>query len=256
MFMIGRVLDAVLSPVNGIFILIILSTTLLFTRRARLGRLMLSVICVFGLGLSLLPVDQFLAQTLESRFPIPSVSQVDGVVVLGGAIDMPRSLAQGRPSVNEAAERITEMVALMHRFPHAKIIYSGGSGNPFDQVHKEADVARRMLDDMGIDTTQIIFEDQSRNTHENAIYSKSYVAPIDGEVWLLVTSANHMPRAIGSFRAVGWPIVAWPVNFQMNGISHFYGTHRLQTASNTMHELIGLIYYRLQGWSPVLFPAP
>ena len=65
----------------------------------------------------------------------------------------------------------------------------------------------------GLDARRILVETRSRNTYENAVYSKELAQPQPGQIWLLVTSANHMPRAVGCFRAVGFDVIPYPVDY-------------------------------------------
>ena len=258
----SRLLDVLLSPWNIVFFVIVLGVVLLFTRWQRYGRLGLAAFCGLGFCLMLWPMDFYMTSNLEDRF-VPSLpDHVDGIVMLGGAINISISLARHHPSLNEFADRDTELIVLMHRYPQAKIVFTGGAANPFDQVHKEAQIFRDWLIEMGENPDRVIFEDQSRNTHENALFTKDLVHPQADQNWLLVTSAIHMPRSVGSFRAVGWQVYPWPVNYQTLGqgrlgrTAHFFTTRRLSLFSNSLHEWIGLVYYRLRGWSPSLFPAP
>ena len=259
---VARLMDAFLSPLNFLFFCALTATVLLFTARWRLGRSILSGLCVLGLGLMLFPVDLTLSETLENRFPQSTVDHVDGIVVLGGAANLSISLARHRPTMNGAVERYTELVTLMHRFPDAQIVFTGGTGDPFHPNNKEADIVRQWLMDMGADTSRIIFEDQSRNTRENAVFSKRLANPLPGQTWLLVTSAKHMPRSMGSFQAVDWPMVAWPVNYQTSGnrrddvLGWLFSPPRIDMMGSSLHEVIGLIYYHLLGWTPTWFPAP
>jgi hypothetical protein len=84
-------------------------------------------------------------------------------------------------------------------------VFSGGSGALIYDEGAEAPFALRMLENLGIPRARILLEDRSRNTVENAIFSKALVQPKPGERWLLVTSAHHLPRAIGVFRKMGFP---------------------------------------------------
>jgi uncharacterized SAM-binding protein YcdF (DUF218 family) len=96
---------------------------------------------------------------------------------------------------------------------------------------------------------------------ENAVYSKHIANPKAGERWLLVTSAYHMPRAIGTFRKAGFAVEAYPVDWRTRGIRDTLqltggltdGLARLETAA---HEWVGLIAYWLSGRSSELFPGP
>ena len=95
--------------------------------------------------------------------------------------------------LNGAAERITEFVALARRYPEARLVFTGGSGFVFTGDLREADVISDVLDGLGFDISRIAFERESRNTYENAVFSRPLVDPEPGETWLLITSAAHMP---------------------------------------------------------------
>ena len=95
---------------------------------------------------------------------------------------------------------------------------------------------------------------------ENAQFTKTLVAPQTGEVWLLVTSARHMPRSIGVFRKAGWSMVAYPVDYvtpQPVGMPLGFNVARgLGAVDAAAYEWIGLVYYRLTGRSDAWFPGP
>jgi uncharacterized SAM-binding protein YcdF (DUF218 family) len=93
----------------------------------------------------------------------------------------------------------------------------------------------------------VVIETHSRNTHENAEFAKAALRPKPGERWLLVTSASHMPRAIGAFRQNSFPVEPWPVYDQGEG-------HPAYEIAE--HEWLGLIAYRFLGRSSAFFPAP
>jgi uncharacterized SAM-binding protein YcdF (DUF218 family) len=101
---------------------------------------------------------------------------------------------------------------------------------------------------------------RSRNTEENAAFTKELVKPKAGERWLLVTSAEHMPRAVGCFRQAGFPVEAYPVSWHTRkqvslrpGPVFSYGLARLDIAT---HEWIGLLTYWLTGRTSELLPGP
>ena len=212
----------------------------------------------------MLPVDRLVLGVLEDRFPphpnLPAA--VDGIIVLGGSIDPTLSARRGMPIIRGAADRITAMVVLARRHPEARVIFTGGSGDPLAPDDREAPQVKALLTAMGVDTGAVTFEEHSRNTRENALYSKELMRPQPGETWVLVTSAMHMPRAVGAFRAVGWPVVAYPVDYatdgggSISGVLRFNVTAGLGGLQAVAHEMLGLAWYRLQGWSDRLWPAP
>jgi len=210
---------------------------------------------------AILPVGTWLLRPLEDRFapPSPMPAQVDGIVVLGGAIEADKSDNRGMPALNIRAGRMTEFVALARRYPRAQLLFSGGSDELFPTPPTEADVARRFFAQMGLSADRVIFEGKSRNTHENALFSRRLVSLKPGQRWLLVTSAADMPRAVGCFRAAGWRVTAYPSDYRTYRGRAGFLPGLLDGLTNTdwaVHEWAGLLYYRLRGWTSSFFPGP
>jgi len=219
---------------------------------------------LLGLGwfvaVLLTPLSTWITLPLEDRFSRPALpAQVAGVVVLGGAVEQALTAARGIPALNGAAERMTEAVALARRLPEARIVFTGGSAALTPGEMSEADVARQLFTSLGLEGERVVFEDQSRNTWENARLTRTMVSPREGEVWLLVTSASHMPRSVGAFRQAGWDVVAWPVNYSTRpgGAGWFDPpfSFRLGQAEWAVREYVGLAAYWLLGRTNALFPS-
>jgi len=221
-----------------------------------------------GFGLSLigaltfLPVGAALLRPLEDRFPVQNLEMPapDGIIVLGGGMDERIGAARGQPQLNDAGERMTAGVALARAFPQAKLIFSGGSGALIPQAETEAEAARKFWRDMGVPERQMMFEDKSRNTYENALFTQALVHPGAGERWLVVTSAWHMPRAMGVFRALGMNPVAFPVDFRTFGTGEDLkppgdGAMAVRNAETAAREWIGLLAYWLTGKTDALLPG-
>jgi uncharacterized SAM-binding protein YcdF (DUF218 family) len=196
---------------------------------------------------------------LEERFPRrPLPQNVTGIIVLGGAFDMNESYSRNMVALNYRAERMTAFAGLARRYPQAALVFSGGNAGYSAAQITEAALAKRLFIDLGVPLNRMIFEDKSRNTRENALYSHQLVHVGPSDVWLLVTSAADMPRAVGSFRGVGWKVVAVPVDFHTR--ASFWATpgliDGLREIDWSTHEWGGLLYYFLRGWTPELFPGP
>jgi uncharacterized SAM-binding protein YcdF (DUF218 family) len=209
----------------------------------------------------LLPLDSWALLPLEDRFPRPAqTTRIDGIVVLSGAVDTEISRDRGIPSLNDAAERMTEAVALARHHPEARIVFTGASSAIIPGGPTEVDGARQLFSALGLDLARITFEDRARNTIENARNSRALVRPAAGEHWLLVTSAKHEPRAMGVFRHIGWQITAWPIAYKScHSLCAWTAMSFLQRLSNldaAAHEWVGLLTYRLIGWTDAWFPAP
>jgi uncharacterized SAM-binding protein YcdF (DUF218 family) len=208
-----------------------------------------------------LPVDTWVTRPLEDRFPAittPPV-KVDGIVVLGGAIDDLTSRDRGTPTLNSAANRMTTFVELARRYPQAKLVFTGGSGDLEQGVSNEAEYASILIEQLGLPADRVAFENTSRTTWENAANSYHFVKPQPGETWVLLTSASHMPRAVGVFRKIGWTVLPWPVGYQSRDHISAYPQSmgkRLAVLDWAAHEWIGLAIYYLQGRTSALLPAP
>ena len=134
--------------------------------------------------------------------------------MLGGAIAPRLSRRHGEPIIGEDAERIIAIAKLARDYPNARIVYTGGNGTLFGRDGAEADYLQPLLESFGIARARVTLEARSRNTAENAAFSKALLQPKPGERWLLVTSAHHMPRSIGAFRKPGFPVEAYPVDWR------------------------------------------
>ena len=231
-------------------------------RGRRWGRRPIAAALGFYLALLLLPLHIWVQMPLEDRFPRPAEepARVDGIVVLGGAVEQDMTEARGIPALNGAAERMTEPVALMRRHPGARLLFTGGQGALLHGGLTEADVARQFWTGMGVPPERMIFETGARNTHENAVLSHALARPRLGETWLLVTSASHMPRSVGVYRRAGWEVVPWPVNYRTGrGFHIWYAASfpgRLSEFEWGLREWIGMSIYRLIGRTDALFPSP
>jgi uncharacterized SAM-binding protein YcdF (DUF218 family) len=262
-FVLAKILGFFAAPSNVLIVLGLLGVALMATRWRRGGRRLavFSLVLLAIAGLS--PIGNAVILPLEDRFPPWDASRGApvGIICLGGALETIVSPARGEVSLNEAAERMTAIAELARRFPEARIVFSGGSGRLIYGGTTEAELAARLFASFGIARDRILLEDKSRDTLENARFTKALVQPKAGERWLLVTSAYHMPRAVGLFRAEGFPVEAFPVDYRTRGAIDMLrpfsmlgdGLRRTDTA---VREWIGLIVYRLSGRTNALFPGP
>lgn len=262
-FAASKLLWFVADPGNVLLILLCAGALLLGTRtRQRLGRRLVGLAALAGLAITVVPLGAWLHVPLENRFPVPArlPDRVDGVVVLGGAVDQFLTVARGQPALRAEAERMTAFAALARRYPEARLVFTGGSGRLVRQGVKETVAARLLFEELGLDVERVLFEDRSRNTYENAVYSYRLAAPQPGETWLLVTSAYHMPRAVGCFRRAGWHVVPYPVDFRTDGtyayLPSLFFAEALVDLGLAVHEWIGLAAYRLMGRTDRLLPGP
>jgi uncharacterized SAM-binding protein YcdF (DUF218 family) len=262
-FILSKTLGVMLLPANFLIGAGLLGAILLATRFARMGRRLLVAsasllpICAFS------PIGNLLLYPLEQRFPPwdPARGTPDGIIVLGASIDADLSFAHNGVVVRSAPDRIIAAAVLAHRYPNARIVFSGGSSNLISNDAREADYAGALFEGLGISKARIIMERRSRNTQENAEFSKLAVAPKNGERWLLVTSAFHMPRSVGLFRKAGFAVDPYPVDWRVGGGSDVltFATIAADGLGRTdlaLREWIGLAVYRVTGKIDSLLPGP
>jgi uncharacterized SAM-binding protein YcdF (DUF218 family) len=222
----------------------------------------LTATVAFIVVIATMPVGYMAIAVLEDRFPTvhQPPARIDGIIVLGGTVNQFMTMARGQPALTDGAERLTEFVALARRHPEARLVFTGGSAAVFMQELKESEVARMFFDQMGLDTSRIVFESESRNTWENAVFTHRLMQPRPGAVWVLITSALHMPRAVGAFRKAGWTPLPFPVDYLTYG--HLHLTPRLDLGGGiddlwtAMREWMALAAYRILGRTDTVLPAP
>ncbi|MBO6950160.1 MAG: YdcF family protein [Rhodospirillales bacterium] len=261
-FYLSKVFWFLASPGNAFLIALILGLFLASTRFRRTGRWLVSLAICFAIVTTFVPVGPYLLKVLEDRFPAPESlpGKIDGIVVLGGVIDPVMTEQRGRLVISGAIERITMSATLAHMNPDAKLVYTGGSGSLTRQDVKEADYVADLYEVLGIPRERLTLERESRNTWENAKFTMEMISPKTDENWILVTSAFHMPRAVGAFRRVGWEMIPYPVDYKVQQRLSIpspldFGSG-LSGMSHAGHEWIGLIAYWLTGKNSAAFPKP
>ena len=264
LYLMSRVADFILNPVNLLGLSIFVAFALVTKQRFRSARLLLGFASACLLVVLSAPLPEVLLFPLEQRFPRldPLPDHVDGIVLLGGAQRPGLTIAYRQASLNGAAETLTTFVALARRYPHARLIFSGGAGsssNPYIRAG-EALTVRLFLREQGLDPGRVIYEEKSRNTYENAILSYRLAQPKESESWIVIASAATIPRAIGSFRKAGWSVIAYPCDYNSEHWRTFRPTlnlsQRLENLHLAGHEWVGLAVYYWTGKTSELFPKP
>ncbi len=254
-YYLSKLVWLVLMPSNLLGLLLLMGVVL---RRWWLVR---SVVALLML-LVLVPVGLWLHLPLEDRFARPETlpERVDGIIVLGGAQEQQVTSARGVLALDQHGERLIEGLALALRHPEARLVFSGRTGVVGGFGGSEQIVNELYVDLMGFDAGRALYEDRSRNTWENALLTQAVLDPKPGEVWLLVTSAAHMPRSMGVFRRLGFDVVPWPVDYRTPGGLRwplsFSAAARLDELDLAAREWVGLLAYRLMGRTGALLPAP
>jgi uncharacterized SAM-binding protein YcdF (DUF218 family) len=261
-FLFGKLVWVVLQPGNLLMLGLLAGVLLFLISRGRRGKLLVGLSALGFVLLATAPIGPAMLLALEERFPRPAAlpERVDGILVLGGAVEPALSRSYGETVFNGSVARVLAGVALARRHPEAKLGLVGGEGGFMPVGFAEARATLGFVIEQGIASARIVLEERSRSTHENAIYAKEVIRPQPGENWVLVTSAFHMPRAIASFAAAGWSVIPYPVDYKIDpntGLRpNFNLLDGLSATTLGGKEWAGLLGYRLLGWTRELFPAP
>ena len=192
-------------------------------------------------------------RSLKSQYAAPtgSLNSYVGLVVLGDDIDVPRGAHDNRGFVlSDGGQRMTTSIDLSLQYPHLRLLFTGGQSDIIDRGISVADAARKYYLSMGVPSERVLYERAARTTYENAILSASVPGVDKTQPWLLVTSAWHMPRSMALFRAAGWNVTAYPVDFVTTGhvLWTDYSVRRgIVQWRLVLHELVGLVVFQMLG---------
>lgn len=263
-FYLSKILWALVAPSTFIGLLVALGAIALIRGRIRAAKWFIVPAAALYVLFGIMPLGLAMLRPLEDRFAQPDLSRIEpaGIIVLGGGVDETLSRARGTIELSEAGGRMTEAAMLSRRFPGASIVFTGGTASLRGSDMTESDVARKLFLGLGLDERRLAFEDKSRNTDENARFTKAMVQPKPGEVWLLVTSAYHMPRSVGIFRKAEFDVLPYPVDYTSAGTWNDFlrpsaeARLGLKHTDRAVREYIGLVAYYLTGKTSELLPGP
>ncbi|WP_367115345.1 YdcF family protein [Devosia sp.] len=257
-----RIFWLLIQPLSLVVLLLIAGFGLSWLRRRWISRTLV------GVALLMLSVGAFttfgyaVITPLEDRFVRPvEPAHVDGIVVLGGGLEGEVNSVRGGWELNRSGDRLVEALRLALRHPEAKVLVAAGPPALAPQQEPEAMAAQRFFTAFGITGDRIILDEKSRNTEENAIFAKELAGPTEGQTWLLVTSAFHMPRSVGLFRKAGFAVVPWPADYLASGAEGLrfkpdQPSENIAVATIALREWTGLVGYYLTGKIDKVFPGP
>lgn len=245
-FVLSKIFWFFAAPIGFFLFLLIFSVLLLHTRFFCFAKTMLRLLALCVLFFVFLPIDYWLIAPLEESYPIlkdEDLSKFDGVIVLGGELYTGLSIQYNVPITPFGTERLNKFIELYNLNPKAKFVFTGGSSDIVNPEHKESYFSKMYIQNLGVKTSGMIFEDEARNTLENVLLSKKLVSPQSHEKWILITSAYHMKRAIQYFERSNWNVIPCPVGFRrvksLNPFEHPLTT-KLQIFTMALREWVGL----------------
>jgi uncharacterized SAM-binding protein YcdF (DUF218 family) len=249
----SKVLDLLLAPLSWALLLVAAGVVL----RRRRPDLAWGLVAVAGLVLLLFssgPVADAVMRWTESSAPrtYRPGEPYDAVIVLGGILDEHGSPVRGAAELSAAADRITRAFEILRSGQARYALLSGGLIHATPGDPSEAEQLSGLLQGWGIPADRILVEPRSRNTRENAVESAELVAIHGWRRLLLVTSAAHMPRAVGCFRRVGLVPDTLPVDYRAGaGRSEPWWPRvaALSRSTDAIRELAGRVAYWVAGYT-------
>jgi len=259
-FVLKKFISPLFFPLTWCIVFILLGIGFLFFgKKKRLGLLLALSATLLLYALSTPFVSSFLLRPLESLYPPlefssstaarPAIdlTRVRWIVVLGGGhiwdTEVPVTSRVGR----ETLTRVTEGVRLYRGLPGSRLLLSGGT---YLEEKADAEVMAHIAGIMGVPQQSLLLEKDSLDTFDQA----SLIRPIvQSDPFLLVTSANHMPRSMAVFRKGGMNPIAAPADFlALRAKSQFLGKvlpspRYLVYSERAVYEYLGLVWYRLTG---------
>ncbi len=252
-FFFSKILTFLLSPLVWFFILILWSLKTKIDKRKR--RLQITAIAILYIFSNPFIIDE-MARSLEPVTPDYYLmsSKYDVAIVLGGIGRVDER--QKRFDFLFSGDRLFQTIELYHLGRVKKILFSGGSGSLTFPDHKEGIYIKKYLNNIHIADSNLIIESESRNTYENAVFSKKILdsSKFNGSV-LLVTSAYHMPRAIACFKKAGFKNITPYLTNRLSGVRRYELDHlfvpnfeSLYNFNFIIHEWLGWIVYKMKGY--------
>lgn len=269
-FYLSKIFWFALNPFNMFFLLLFIAFLLRKIGWKRISTVMALFASISIVTISIYPIGDHLLYPLESRFIKPDSlpENVKGIIVLGGSVELSTSNYWNSCQQNGNSERTIESFVLAQKLKDIPLIFTGGNGGFTKYKKSESDFAESLYIDLGLAKERIIVERKSRNTYENALFTKELLQSnnlqanslenkVDGK-WILVTSASHMPRSVATFRKVGWDVIPYPVDFKSSppGDRHinFHTEKNLKNLKYAIHEWIGMIAYYYSDKASEIYP--
>ena len=253
----SKILPVFVMPIGVTLFLSLVALILLRKGKSRTAAAFLSLAMIYLYMMATPFVGQQLYGRVESGYPpvpLDQVSEAQCMILLGGVVAAPEP-----PRIdiefNDSVDRVYKAAELFRAGKAPYVIVTGGN-QPWSTVQvSEADLIRDLLVKWGVPEDVILLEGSSRNTRENAMFTKNVVDSIHCDEALLVTSAAHMPRAMAAFGAVGISVIPVSTDVRVADagnltVMHFLpNAEALNMSSAAIREMVGQWVYELRGWN-------
>jgi uncharacterized SAM-binding protein YcdF (DUF218 family) len=261
MFTFIKLVKPFLLPSTMIAIGMAISFFFFLYKKQRLGKFLLLLTLITYYLLSIEPVAYLLAKNLERSMGIESYKveamDIGAIVVLAGGVEKKGGYRSYHELSGASWRRLWHGVELFKELKGKRpILYSGGTGDPFDSASVEAELAKSYAVAMGIPSEKFWIEKDSRNTYESGVAIKrildNHFPKVNMHRILLVTSSFHMLRSMRVMEKVGLDPIPSPADFaigslNLDPLSFIPSVSYFSRSTNSIHEWIGIGGYWLLG---------
>ncbi len=253
-FYLSKLLAFLISPLVWVIALLVISMRAKNELRAK--KLRIAAVIVLYLCSNSFIVDE-LFRAYETTTPDYDLHKThyDGAIVLGGIGNVDKRL--NKINFNYSGDRLFQTLRLLKQNRIDKLIFTGGSGSIEFPDHKEGVYIHKYLNEIGINDSLLIIEKESKNTYENAVFTKKLIDSLRlGDKFLLVTSAYHMPRAMAVFKKAGYTNITPYITNKVSGLRRFTFDHLFIPSPDALfqlqfllHEWVGFMVYKIKGYA-------
>jgi uncharacterized SAM-binding protein YcdF (DUF218 family) len=253
-FYLSKILSFLVSPLLWVFVLLVYSFFTKIESRAR--KLRISAVVLLYLCSNSFLVDECFRmwEPITEDHDLLD-TKYDGAIVLGGIGDI--DLRLNKINFGTSGDRLFQVLPLYKSGRIKRIIFTGGSGRIEFPDKKEGLYVKKYLNSIGIADSGLVIESESRNTFENAVFTKKIMDSLNMKGnYLLVTSAYHMPRSMAVFEKAGYSHLTPYITNKASGIRRFTLDHLLVPNTDALfslqfliHEWVGYIVYKIKGYA-------
>jgi uncharacterized SAM-binding protein YcdF (DUF218 family) len=252
-FVVSKVISFLFTPLIWIITLLALGIFLKNKKKAK-------IFLITGFALLYLMGNPFIFNEVCQHWEVPAVNEdqflkqkIGGVIILGGLSFWDNGLK--RIQFSKSSDRFMQGLLLHKKGIGKKIIISGGSGSLTYPDDRESVFLKDYLVKIGVNTNEILIEKESKNTRENAVFTKELLdsCQLKGP-FLLVTSGYHMRRSIACFEKAGIEVIPFSTD-RYSGETKYHLDYLLIPNAGILlawdtlfHEWIGYITYKIAGY--------
>lgn len=252
----SKILPLFVYPLGLSILLVLLGLLLLLARGRGAASLLLLTSVALLWAASTPALSTWLEMGIQNRYPPRSVEELaaaDCAIVLGGIMGQ-ATPPRVRSELSGSVDRILLASRVFRQGKAGKIVVAAGNLPWITATQPEAELIRDLLVEWGVPTEAILLDTESRNSRENAVNARKLMEREGLHSAFLITSANHMPRALAVFHRVGimavLPLstdVAVPIRTD-TVFAWLPDAGALEQSTAVIKEYVGLLVYRIQGW--------